>query len=89
LLGARKPPFAREGKAGHMKSDLSADQHTLTVDATVSQRELELLWTVANAARKMPRETPAPGVASTVHTFQIEAGVVWELDYALSALETV
>jgi hypothetical protein len=57
------------------------------VEASVSQREVERLWAVANAARRMPRETPGPGSASTVHAFQIESSAVWELDRALRALE--
>lgn len=44
------------------------------------------LEAVAEAAAAMPRETPAPGGAGTVHTFEIEAGVVWTLDKALRAL---
>lgn len=42
---------------------------------------------VERAARFMPRETPAPGGVGTEHPFMIEAGVVWALDYALTALD--
>jgi hypothetical protein len=41
---------------------------------------------VLQAASKMPRRTPTSGGAGTAHWFEIEAGVVWELDKALSAI---
>lgn len=46
-----------------------------------------VLREVADAARQMPRETPAPGSCVTVHQFPIEAGVVWTLDRALNNLD--
>jgi hypothetical protein len=47
----------------------------------------DALQAVADAARQMPRETPAPGACSTVHDFKIEAGTVWALDRALKKLD--
>lgn len=49
--------------------------------------ELEATWLAVGAARKMPRWTPKGGGAGTLHTYQIEAAVVWDLDRALTALE--
>jgi hypothetical protein len=50
---------------------------------------LDALQRVAKAAKAMPRETPAPGGAGTMHDFSIEAGVVWDLDRALDHLATI
>lgn len=41
---------------------------------------------LVTAAMQMPRKTPAPGGAATLHSYTIEAGVVWELDRALQKL---
>lgn len=38
------------------------------------------------AAKDMPRHTPAPGGAGTIHTFKIDAATVWALDKALNKL---
>ena len=38
------------------------------------------------AAKDMPRHTPASGGAGTVHTFKIDAATVWALDKALNKL---
>jgi hypothetical protein len=51
------------------------------------QGECGRLREVAEAARQMPRATPAPGGASTEHTFTISAGAVWTLDRALQQLD--
>jgi len=39
------------------------------------------------AANDMPRETPKPGGACTVHSFKIDAATVWALDMALKKIE--
>lgn len=48
---------------------------------------MPLLRAVADAARALPRTTPAPGGAGTEHPYQIEAAKVWALDLALKALD--
>jgi len=47
------------------------------------------LMEVVKAASDMPRETPAPGGAFTVHPFQIAASTVWALDRALRNLASL
>lgn len=49
--------------------------------------EIELLRSVAYAARKMPRWTPKGGGASTKHAHQIMACDTWALDAALKDLD--
>lgn len=44
----------------------------------------EAMTRVIEAARKMPRTTPAPGGANTVHTFEIPAWIIWEFANALA-----
>jgi len=38
------------------------------------------------AAKDMPRETPASGGSTTIHLFKIPAATVWALDKALKEL---
>lgn len=52
----------------------------------VSEIEQALIL-LLTAAKLMPRATPAPGGASTVHNFPIEAAYVWGLDRACKAAE--
>jgi hypothetical protein len=49
----------------------------------------DALRDVVEAARRMPRATPAPGGAGTIHQFPIEAGAVWMLDRALLRLDAL
>lgn len=49
----------------------------------------EALVDLMKAARLMPRATPNPGAASTVHDYQIEAAYVWGLDQACNNAEAV
>lgn len=51
--------------------------------------ERDAMKDVVNAAKLMPRFVPGAGVASTVHVFRIEAGIVWALDKALRALTSL
>lgn len=67
--------------------DHSRDFNTALAAASARNSEIALLRAVVEAAREFPRETPAPGGVFTKHTFQIEAGVVWQLDKALKELE--
>jgi hypothetical protein len=60
---------------------------TLSPPASPQGVELLLLLDVEKAARKLPRETPAAGGCSTVHSFAIEAAHVWANDAALDALD--
>ena len=50
-------------------------------------QENERLRAVVDAARLMPRRTPAAGGCSTEHNFKIEASTVWALDKALNELD--
>lgn len=54
-----------------------------------SEGEFAAMAEVVARARNMPRRTPAPGGAGTVHQFDIEAGHVWMLDIALKALDAL
>ncbi len=54
---------------------------------SVARSQLAEAQAVIAAARKMPRETPAPGGAGTVHDFKISAATVWALDAALTKLD--
>lgn len=53
---------------------------------SVPEIEKALILLLA-AAKLMPRATPAPGAAGTVHNFPIEAAYVWALDGACNAAE--
>lgn len=48
-----------------------------------SERLAGALLALYDAAKFMPRGVPGSGGASTVHAFEIQAGVVWDLDLAL------
>jgi len=47
----------------------------------------QVVQEVIDAARDMPRATPAPGGSSTEHDFKIAAHAVWRLDRALKKLD--
>lgn len=51
------------------------------------ETENEALLAVEEAARNLPRETPAPGGAGTEHPFMIAAAHVWDNDRALGQLD--
>lgn len=51
--------------------------------------EVQALRKVVEAARQMPRRTPAGGAASTPHPFILFAYQVWGLDTALRDLDLV
>lgn len=54
------------------------------------EREVEvLLLKIESIAREMPRFVPGPGCSGTKHAFEIEAGVVWENDRLLRALDAL
>lgn len=70
-----------EEKAAGVAAGWTAER----VDALLAENAI--LSLVVDAARRMPRRTPASGGASTNHTFIIEAGAVWDLDRALTELD--
>ncbi len=45
------------------------------------------IMALIEAAKAMPRQIPKSGGCGTIHSFKIEAAVVWKLDKALRAIE--
>jgi hypothetical protein len=52
-----------------------------------ARRENEAMREIVDAARLMPRETPAAGGCTTMHAFEIEAANVWAMDRALTQFD--
>lgn len=73
----------------------SSDRETVIARWNTRAARSERAWVtlplsaveVIQAARNMPRRTPAPGGCSTVHDFKIEAGTVWAMDRALDEFD--
>lgn len=83
-------PAERLAAAIHMESAAIAPQTSPLIEAAKEVlKENERLSAVVEAARFMPRSTPAPGTAHTVHDFVIPAWAVWDLDRALKVLDAV
>ena len=47
----------------------------------------EIVQELIEAAKDMPRKTPAAGGCGTIHDFKIEAAAVWALDDVLTKIE--
>jgi ATP:corrinoid adenosyltransferase len=84
--------FMGEAKAHSAMGDTG--ERTKCLRAAYALRKLaestalaEALTELEEAARHMPRATPAPGGASTIHNFEIEAAWVWANDRALKKLD--
>lgn len=80
------PKWLRERTDGHAPGyDIAIYARPYKLRALADY--INKLEDVVEAARALPRETPAQGTASTVHDFKIEAGDVWGLDLALKRLD--
>lgn len=69
----------------HVKASEFAREAREVLEAVCE--ELELLRDVEEAARDLPRRTPAVGGASTEHSYKLAAWKVWSNDMALKALD--
>lgn len=49
----------------------------------------EIVQELIEAAKDMPRKTPAAGGCGTIHDFKIEAAAVWALDNVLKKIEAL
>lgn len=49
----------------------------------------EIVQELIEAAKDMPRKTPAAGGCGTIHDFKIDAATVWALDRVLRKIEAL
>lgn len=49
----------------------------------------KLVQELIEAAKDMPRKTPAAGGSGTIHDFKIDAGAIWALDKVLTKIEAL
>lgn len=72
-----------------MSSDVDKIMKASLVEIQRRLARYDAMQEVVEAARLMPRETPAAGACSTIHDFKIDAGTVWNLDRALHKLDAL